>query len=65
MCKNLTLRLKRTGVQWNADTAAGIMDLVALCASNPRDVYWTSRQAANRVEKNWPHSGPRMRSEAA
>jgi hypothetical protein len=29
-CKNLTLRLKRTGMKWGADHAAGMMNLIAL-----------------------------------
>jgi hypothetical protein len=30
MCKNLTLRLKRTGMKWDADHASDLMNLVAL-----------------------------------
>ena len=30
MCINLTLRLKRTGMKWDPDNAAAIMNLVAL-----------------------------------
>ena len=29
-CKNLTLRLKRPGMKWNRDHAAGVMNLIAL-----------------------------------
>jgi hypothetical protein len=30
MCKNLTLRLKRPGMKWDTDSAAALMNLVAL-----------------------------------
>ena len=30
MCKNLTLRLKRTGMKWDTDNAAALMNLIAL-----------------------------------
>ena len=43
MCKNLTLRLKRTGMKWDQDHAAGMMNLVALQESGQWDQYWRAR----------------------
>lgn len=43
MCKNLTLRLKRTGMKWDQDHAAGMMNLVALQESGQWDQYWSTR----------------------
>lgn len=43
MCKNLTLRLKRTGMKWDQDHAAGLMNLVALQESGQWDQYWRAR----------------------
>ena len=45
MCKNLTLRLKRTGMKWDPDNAAAIMNLVALRESGQWNQWWT-RSAA-------------------
>ena len=45
MCKNLTLRLKRTGMKWDPANAAAIMNLVALRESGQWDTWWT-RSAA-------------------
>ena len=45
MCKNLTLRLKRTGMKWDPDNAAAIMNLVALRESGQWNQWW-SRIAA-------------------
>ena len=30
MCRNLTLRLKRSGMKWDTDNAAALMNLVAI-----------------------------------
>jgi hypothetical protein len=46
MCKNLTLRLKRTGMKWDADHAADLMNLVALRESGQWDAYWDIRRIA-------------------
>lgn len=46
MCKNLTLRLKRTGMKWDADHAADLMNLVALRESGQWDRYWETRKIA-------------------
>lgn len=40
MCKNLTLRLKRTGMKWDPDNAAAIMNLVALRESGLWNQWW-------------------------
>jgi hypothetical protein len=45
-CKNLTLRLKRTGMKWDADNAAAIMNLIALRESGQWASYWGTRKAA-------------------
>jgi hypothetical protein len=45
-CKNLTLRLKRTGMKWDADHAAGMMNLVALRESGQWTAYWEKRRTA-------------------
>ena len=37
MCKNLTLRLNRTGIKWNPCNAAAVMNLVALRESGQWD----------------------------
>lgn len=44
-CKNLTLRLKRTGMKWDADHAAGMMNLIALRESGQWAAYWETRKA--------------------
>jgi hypothetical protein len=46
MCKNLTLRLKRTGMKWDTDNAASIMNLVALRESGQWTDYWQTRKTA-------------------
>lgn len=46
MCKNLTLRLKRPGMRWDADHAAVIMNLIALRESGQWASYWEQRRAA-------------------
>ena len=46
MCKNLTLRLKRTGMKWDADHAADLMNLVALRESGQWAAYWDTRRTA-------------------
>ena len=45
MCKNLTLRLKRTGMKWDPPNAAAVMNLVALRESGQWDTWW-NRSAA-------------------
>jgi len=45
-CKNLTLRLKRTGMKWDADNASAIMNLVALRESRQWDAYWKNLRCA-------------------
>ena len=46
MCKNLTLRLKRTGMKWDADNAAAMMALQSLHESNQWSDYWLTRKSA-------------------
>ncbi len=46
MCKNLTLRLKRTGMKWDPDHAAAMMNLTALYESGQAKAYWNARAAA-------------------
>jgi len=45
-CKNLTLRLKRTGMKWDADNAAAVMNLVALRESGQWADYWENSKCA-------------------
>lgn len=40
MCKTLTLRLKRPGMKWDRDHAAGMMSLTALYDSGQAKAYW-------------------------
>jgi len=44
-CKTLTLRPKRPGMKWDADHAAGIMNLTALYESGQAKPYWPFRAA--------------------
>ena len=46
MCKNLTLRLKRTGMKWDADHAAGLMNLIALREGRQWTNYWETQRVA-------------------
>jgi ribosome-associated translation inhibitor RaiA len=46
MCKNLTLRLKRTGMKWDAPNAEAMMNLTALYESGQKTSYWSMRKAA-------------------
>lgn len=46
MCKNLTLRLKRSGMKWDADHAAAMMNLIALKESGQWADYWYKRKSA-------------------
>lgn len=47
MCKTLTLRLKRPGMKWDRDHAAGMMNLQAMYQSGQGAAYWQrQRQAA-------------------
>ena len=41
-CKTMTLRLKRSGMKWDPDHAAGMMNLNALYASGQAGAYWAS-----------------------
>jgi hypothetical protein len=41
MCKTLTLRLKRPGMKWDRDHAAGMMNLQAMYESGQAEAYWT------------------------
>jgi len=45
-CKNLTLRLKRTGMKWDIDHAEGMMNLIALRESRQWRDYWATQRAA-------------------
>jgi hypothetical protein len=45
-CKTLTLRLKRPGMKWDRDHAAGMMNLVAMRESGQWKTYWAQRAAA-------------------
>src|SRR5205085_12211531 len=55
-CKTLTLRLKRPGMKWDTDHAAGMMNLTALYESGQARSYWIFRAA---------HPGPASRRAAA
>jgi len=44
-CKTLTLRLKRPGMKWDADHAAGMMNLIAMYESGQSKTYWAFRAA--------------------
>ena len=46
MCKNLTLRLKRTGMKWDASNAEAVMTLIALRESRQWETYWQTQRAA-------------------
>lgn len=46
MCKNLTLRLKRTGMKWDVDHAAGLMNLITLREGRQWANYWETRRVA-------------------
>jgi len=46
MCKNLTLRLKRSGMKWDTDNAAALMTLVALREGGQWEQYWQIRKTA-------------------
>jgi hypothetical protein len=45
-CKTLTLRLKRSGMKWDTEHAAALMNLVALRQSGQWDLYWRTRKTA-------------------
>jgi hypothetical protein len=49
MCKNLTLRIKRTGAKWDADHASNLMNLAALYESNQADAYWQTDASARHI----------------
>jgi hypothetical protein len=44
-CKTLTLRLKRPGMKWDPEHAAGMMNLTALYESGQAKSYWAFRAA--------------------
>ena len=46
MCKNLTLRLKRTGMKWDDRNAESMMNLTALYESGQKESYWDRHKAA-------------------
>jgi hypothetical protein len=46
MCKNLTLRLKRSGMKWDRDNAAAMMNLLAMYESGQAKTYWSGLKAA-------------------
>ena len=46
MCKTLTLRLKRCGMKWDRDHAAGMMNLQAMYESGQAATYWERQRAA-------------------
>ena len=41
-CKTLTLRLKGSGMKWDRDHAAAMMNLTALYDSGQADAYWAT-----------------------
>jgi hypothetical protein len=45
-CKTLTLRLKQSGMKWDRDNAAAMMNLTALYDSGQTKTYWESRRVA-------------------
>lgn len=45
MCKNLTLRLKRPGMKWDADHASAMMNLISLYESGQVRQWWPARAA--------------------
>lgn len=45
-CKTLTLRLKRPGMKWDRDHAAGMMNLIAMRESGQWKTYWAQPAAA-------------------
>ena len=46
LCKNRTLRLKRTGMKWDTDNAAGLMGLIALRENRQWAADWETRKVA-------------------
>ena len=46
MCKNLTLRLKQSGMKWDAPNAARIMNIIALYENCQAPAYWERCVAA-------------------
>jgi hypothetical protein len=45
-CKTLTLRLKQSGMKWDRDNAAAMMNLTALYESGQAKTYWQSYRTA-------------------
>lgn len=45
MCKNLTLRLKQSGMKWDAPNAAHMMAIIALYENNQAPSFWAKRVA--------------------
>jgi hypothetical protein len=48
MCKNLTLRLQRTGMKWDVDYAPGLRSLIAIREGRQWDHSWETRRVARR-----------------
>lgn len=42
MCKNLTLRLKHSGMKWDATNASNFMNLISLYEIRQVTAYWTN-----------------------
>jgi hypothetical protein len=45
-CKTLTMRLKQSGMKWDRDNAAAMMNLTALYDSGQAQAYWEARKHA-------------------
>lgn len=45
MCKNLTLRLKQSGMKWDAANAAAMMTVIALFENGQAAQYWARKAA--------------------
>jgi hypothetical protein len=45
MCKNLTLRLKQSGMKWDAENAAHLMTVIALYENGQAPAYWKKHAA--------------------
>ena len=44
LCKNLTLRLQRTGMKWDVDYAPGLRSLIAIREGRQWDHSWETRR---------------------
>jgi len=45
MCKNLTLRLKQSGMKWDTPNAAAVMTVIALFENGQAAAYWARKAA--------------------